>query len=167
MAKPVFATNDVPTATQFNEWLVNVNFARRTSTASISSSTTLTDDSQLFVPIQINAVYVLTMWLIYDGPTAADLKWQINVPSGSSFTGHSHGLIPTAASQQDYQGFPVAHGAANTWGTLGGSASGFVLGTLTTGGTSGNCQLSWAQNTSNATATRIFAPSFLRLDRME
>lgn len=167
MAKPVFATNDVPTATQFNEWLVNVNFARRTSTASISSSTTLTDDSQLFVPVQINAVYTFLMWLQYDGPTAADLKWQINVPSGASFAGHSHGLIPTAASQQDFQGFPVTHGSANTWGCLGGSATGLLFGAVITGGTAGNVQLSWAQNTSNATAVRIFAPSFMRLDRVE
>ncbi len=167
MAKPVFATNDVPTATQFNEWLVNVNFARRTTTASISSSTTLTNDSQLFVPIQVNAVYQLTMWLFYDGSASADLKINIDVPAGSAFTGHSHGLIPTAASQQDYQGFPLVNGSAQAWGCLGGTTSGFLLGCVTTGGTSGNVTLQWAQNTSNATATRIFAPSFLKLDRVE
>ena len=37
------------------------------------------------------------------------------------------------------------------------------MGLLVVAGTAGTFKLQWAQNTSNATATRVFGDSFLRL----
>lgn len=168
MAKPVFATNDVPTAAQFNEWLVNVRFARRTSTASIASSTTLVDDSQLTLPVDVNAVYELMLWLNYDGDAAGDMKIQINLPASATYLGHLQALILAAASQQDFQSFPWSGGVTQVGARgAGASATCFTRGIVTTAGTSGNVTLSWAQNTSSATATRVFVPSYLSLTRME
>lgn len=167
MAAPTWATNDVPTATDFNNWFQNIRFARRTSIATISASTTLVSDTQLTLPVDANATYNLTMVLIYDGATAADLKTQIAVPAGAAFLGDLHALIPTAASQQDFQNFPYADSTATTWGCLGGSAVGRLEGIVTTAGTSGNVTLQWAQNASNATATRLLVNSFMRIVRVE
>lgn len=164
MAKPTFATNDVPTASQFNDWLVNVNYARRTSTATITSSTTLVADSQLTVPVTVNAEYELYLWLTYDGATAGDLKIQLDMPAGATYSGHLQALVSTAASQQDYQAF-TWNGVATPVGCLGGTASCWTKGILITSGTSGSVTLSWAQNAVSGTSTRIFVPSYLSLSR--
>lgn len=166
MAKPVFATNDVPSATQFNSWLVNVLFARRTSTASVTSSTTLADDSQLTLAVEANATYRMTMMLSYDGATGGDLKVNFTMPAGASMLAHVTILIPTAAGQQDYQGFSWT-GSTTTLGCLGGTASGLVVGLFRTAGTAGNLTLQWAQATSSGTSTRIFTDSFIDLRRVE
>lgn len=167
MAAPVWATNDVPTATDFNNWLQNIRFARRTSIASITSSTTMTSDSQLTLPVDANSTYHLDMLLLYDGATAGDLKFQLIVPSGAAFLGAVHGLISTAASQQDYQGFPLADTTPAVVGALGGTIWCRVEGLVVVSATSGSATLQWAQNTSSGTSTRILVNSFLRLTRVE
>jgi hypothetical protein len=165
VAKPVFATNDVPTADQFNQWLVNVNYARATVTQSVTSSTTLTAHSQITVPVQANAEYDLWLWLSYDGATAADMKIQIDMPAGASYSGHLQALVSTAAGQQDFQAFTWT-GGSTIVGALGSAATCWTRGLMIVGGTSGNASLSFAQNAVSGTSTRIFAPSFLRLERV-
>lgn len=166
MPKPVFATNDVPNATQFNEWFVNINFARKTSNESVTSSTTNQADDQLFVPVQANAVYVVTCVLAYTGATAGDMKVLFRVPTSGGFSGMGTILVVGAASQQDIQTLPYGL-ASETWGCLGaGTSYGQVLGLLTTAGTAGDFAIDWAQNTSSATATTIQAGSYLSLLRV-
>jgi hypothetical protein len=166
VTKPTFATNDVPNATDFNEWLVNINFARKTSNESVTSSTTNQADDQLFVPVQANAVYVVLCVLAYTGATAGDLKVLFRVPSGGGFQGMGTTLVVGAASQQDIQSMPYGV-ASEVWGCLGaGTSYGKVDGLLTTAGTAGDFAIDWAQNTSNATPTTIQAGSFLSLLRV-
>lgn len=165
MAKPTFATNDVPSATDFNEWLVNVNFARKTSNESVTNSTTNQADDQLFVPVQANAIYVVQLVVKYSAATAADLKLLFRVPSGGSFEGMGTTLVSSAGSQQDLQSMPYAL-TSEVWGGLGGDSWGRVDGMLITAGTAGDFAVDWAQNASSGTATIIKAGSFLELRRV-
>jgi len=166
MAKPVFATNDVPTAAQFNSWLVNVNYVRKGGTQSISSNTTLQADNDLFVPVEANAIYTVWAMILYGGPAGADLKLLFRTPTSGSFTAMAHSLTSTAAAQTDGQNLPVSGNSSDIYGTLGAGTQLFiVLGTLTTAGTAGNFAVEWAQNTSNATAVQVFGNSFLDLQR--
>lgn len=167
MAKPVFATNDVPTAAQFNSWLVNVNWARKTANQSVTSSITLQNDSELVVPVEANALYKVDCLLLYDGPAAADLKFLFRTPTGGSMTAMANALVSTGSSQQDSQNLPITGNSSEAAGTFGsGTQMLTMLGVLTTVGTSGNFQLEWSQNTSNASATRVLANSFISLRRM-
>lgn len=169
MAKPTFATNDVPTAAQFNDWLVNVNFARRTGTQTVTNSTTLVSDNQLSVPVAANATYVTSLMLVYDSVTAADLKVLLRCPTGATFAGASFSFVVGMASQQDDQIAAFSENASIPWG--GGGAAvilwGRIEGILVTAGTSGNASVEWAQNTANATGTNVRAGSFLDLRRVE
>lgn len=165
MAKPVWATNDVPSATQFNEFLTNINFARKTTNQSVTSSTTNVADLQLFVPVQANAIYVVKCVLNYTGSTAGDMKALFRVPTGGTFSGMGTILIVGAASQQDIQTLPYGL-VSETWGCLGGTSYGMVDGLLITSGTAGDFAIDWAQNTSSATATTIQVGSYLNLQRV-
>lgn len=166
MAKPVYSTGDVPTADEFNQWLVGVNFAYKLVSESVTSSTVIQADDYLFLPVQANAIYTVKLVLSYSAAAAADLKLLFRVPTGSIFTGMGTTLVTGAASQQDIQAMPYGAGS-EVWGGLGaGTQYGMVDGLLRVGGTAGDFAVDWAQNVSNATPTTLNAGSWLKLDRV-
>jgi hypothetical protein len=167
MAKPVWATNDIPTATQFNDWLTNVNYVSKGGTESVTSSTTLQNDDYLFVPVVANAIYTLHAMFLYGGATAADLKLLLRTPTSGSFTGMATGLVVGAATAADNANIPMTGNSSEVFGALGsGTQILTVLGKLVTAGTAGNLQVEWAQNVSSGTATQVFGNSFLDLRRV-
>lgn len=168
MAKPVFATNDVPTAAQFNSWLVNVGYAYKTANENVTSSNTLqVDDELVGVAVEANAHYHLVLQIGYSGAAAADLKVLIRTPTGGVFKGMGLAVTSSGASQMDVQSFPYLANASEVWGILGaGTTWGRVEGILVTSATAGTVQIEWAQNTVNATPTVVEAGSFLSLRRL-
>lgn len=169
MAEPVFAAGDVPTASQVNEWFVNVNWARKPVNESVTSSTTLQSDDHLFVPVQANAAYFMTCVIKYDGDSAGDIKVLFRLPTSATLNGLGNTLIGGAASQSDNQNVPYVENASNIWGCLGTGTTlyGMVSGLVLTSSTAGTVSVEWAQNTSSATATRVLIGSFLDLARRE
>jgi hypothetical protein len=168
MAVPVWATNDVPSASDFNVWLTNILYARKTADTSRASTTTVTDDPHLTVPVAINSEYQFELMLNYDAVTAADLKYQINTPAGCSFAAAEHSLTSVAASPSDDLLTPRS---INGDGPAGGLGAGticalHVMGVLVVGGTAGNCKIQWAQNTSSGTSTILKTNSFMVLRRV-
>lgn len=167
MAKPVFATNDVPSAAQFNSWLVNGNFARMTSNQPVTSSTTLVTATDLSIPCEANAIYVMMARLTYSAATAGDMKVLFRTPTSATFQGVGTCFVVGASSQTEVQNLPYGGNASEIWGSLGtGTNWGFVNGLLITAGTAGNFSVEFAQNTSNATSTSINTNSHVWLYRV-
>ncbi len=167
MAKPVWAYNDIPTATQFNEWLTNINFARKSATESVSNSLTLQDDNELLVPIEANAIYLMDSIILYDGPANADLKILFRTPTGGSMSGAATGLLDTASTAGNTVTIPITGNSSNSFGTLGSGTQALIChGMVFTSGTAGNLQVEWSQNTSQASATRVISGSWINLRRV-
>jgi hypothetical protein len=168
MVKPTFSTGDVPSADQVNDWFVNIEYVRKSANESVTSSTTYQDDDQLLLPVEANATYEVTVGLRYDATTAADIKIRIVGPSGYSFGAFLSRLHPDATSSADASVVWIIGGGTDALGGLGIGTDGaaFLQGTMITTGTAGNCQLQWAQNASSATATTLFAGSYMRLLRV-
>lgn len=148
-----------------------VLFARKTADESVTSSTTLQDDDHLTVSVSASAVYQIEMALIYDGDqTTGDLKFQFSAPSGSAF---SYGMLSPHTDQTSTTASAVkiteqTLAAASTLGCFGSGTNvvARAFGLLVTGGTSGTFKLTWAQNGSSATATRLRTNSYLIARRM-
>lgn len=142
-------------------------WAIKTSTESVTSSTTLQNDDQLVVPMLANYKYAFEAYLIYDGSTAGDLKAAFTVPSGATlnwtnFAPNSGGtLVDYNAVVQTSSG-ATRNIACNGATVMSCQPKGYVG----MGSTAGNLQLQWAQVASNATATRIFLGSWIRLTRI-
>jgi hypothetical protein len=167
MAVPVWATNDVPSASDFNVWLTNINFAYKTSDTSRASTTTVTDDPHLTVPVAINSVYMVTVMLNYDAVTAADFKYLLNTPAGCTFAALENSMPTTATVPADVI---ISGRSINGEGPAGGLGAGTIVplvvqGLLTVGSTAGSFKVQWSQNTSNATATILKANSYIFLQR--
>lgn len=126
-----------------------------------ASTVTLTADPDLTVAVSANAVYVVKFSLLYKGAATGtgDFKFGFAVPPGATFAGGFLGIAnplgvtvgPVTASSTLVS---YGNGTANPlWCE--------VNATLVTSGTAGSLTLTWAQNTSIATATTLMAGSSL------
>ncbi|MEU4570734.1 hypothetical protein [Micromonospora sp. NPDC023956] len=168
MPAPVYATGDVPSATEVNNWFVNVTYARKTATESVTNSITLQGDDHLTVTVDANTAYEMTCVIRYDGDTTGDIQTGWTLPSGTSWDYIAVGQHTSAVNYADDQ--TAAFGATDTpaFGAIGAgtTCAAMVHGLLVVGGTGGGVQLRWAQRASSATPTRVFAGSYLLLRRV-
>lgn len=124
------------------------------------SNTTLTDDPNLRISVEANAVYLAEMSLVEQAAAGADFSWELGVPNGATFDNYRY-LIPGPA----YDVRATATSTAFATGS-GGNDAVTLWGTLITGGTAGTFALRWAQRVSSGTATILRAGSSMRLTRV-
>lgn len=165
MAPPTWITGQVLTASDVNSWFVPLA-AVKTADQSVTSSTTLVNDTQLLVAVAASATYRLDALIYYTGGTtgSSDLKLGWTVPAGTTITGGADSVAnPLAVAQvfmtQSSVLFSATNGAGNPFPIS-------LWGTVVTSGTAGNLQLQWAQNTSSATSTIVKTASLLTLLRV-
>jgi hypothetical protein len=144
--------------------------AWKTGDETVTSSTVLQADDQLFLPLSTNARYKFESYLIYSGAAtpAGDLKMQFTGPAGAVMNWSNFGANPSGLTQYNVVVEALAAGAPRAVGTNG---AGFKMGaqpkgTLTTGSTGGSLALLWAQNASSATGTVLHANSYISLLRV-
>lgn len=131
-------------------------FAYKAAQTSLSSSTALTADPDLVVALNASTVYEVRMVLANcSGGASGGLSYAFTVPAGT--TGDY------CAVQNSLAGTIQLLDSGSWTATLATNCNAGVLvtGLLITGGNAGNLTLTWAQNTSNATATVVGADSFL------
>lgn len=134
----------------------NSRTVRKTADQSVTSSTTLVNDSHLVLSVVANATYTLFLMCVFSGGTTGDIKFSWGVPSG------------TVLRWVDQTGTSGLAADLDVYSAPGGTTQvGFqIWATVVTSGTAGNIQFRWAQNTSDATATIVRANSHLCLDRV-
>jgi hypothetical protein len=136
-----------------------VKSVRKSSDQTVTSSTTLVNDSQLKFAVAANETYIFQAWLYtYAADGTPDIKVTFTGPSGSTVLWSSSQVIFNAAAATTLT-------SVNPGGT---SADLFVdannraiqlYGTILNGATAGDVQLQWAQNTSSANGTSVKAGS--------
>ena len=132
--------------------------ARKTADQTVNNSSTLVNDTHLVLAVLANEVWVVNAYLMYDSGTIPDIKFAWTVPAGATI---SWGAISsdTGAANWANIGSPVALATTGSmaFSCLGaGTIQGAILtGIAVIGGTAGNVQLQWAQNTANASDTKV------------
>jgi len=137
----------------------------------VTSSTTLQNDDDLFVSVEANAQYDVFLTVFHDseatsgdikfswtGPSGATMNWGVHTPT---LTTTSSTTVPDTNMQVRLINEVVETGGADNTGT-----TMFASGSLTTSSTAGTLQLQWAQQTSNATASTVRAGSKLHVRRV-
>src|SRR5579859_2291920 len=134
------------------------------STQTVTSSTTLQNDTALLVAVLANTSYLFDCDLFYNGGTlgSSDLQWQWAGPSGATLL-YQAVYGDTLGNPQVRQAgtFASVFAAGTAGGGTNRAAS--MSGSLVTGPAAGTLQLTWAQNTSNGTGTTVLAGSALAL----
>lgn len=163
----------VPTADELAA--LSWEFVYKPANTDRASSTTFADDPDLTYQLEANSVYYIRMWIKYAALSAAAIKTQWTVPSGA--TGSRSAVGPE-------QGVDLSAGTSGSGGTgrwgIHGYTTTVIYGTrnsatnlcsaveeatvFTT--SAGTLALSWAQNASNATATRVAQGSIMHVQKL-
>ena len=138
--------------------------ARKASDQSVASSTAFVSDTALTMPVAINESWLFRFLLRWDASIAGDIKISFSLPSGQ-IDAVPFPVATTANAFQDvmWQSLTTTDGQPNSFGA---SGTGLVRimaieGVYTGGVTAGSVTLRWAQNISDATATRVLTNSTL------
>lgn len=144
-------------AARFNQ------IAWKTADETITSSTSFQNDDHLVVALAANAVYLMRLQLMYSAATAADMKTEFSVPSGTTGelkVGAFGSGVAAAADLPNLTDTVIFDGNAL-------DAMAFMFGTVTTSATAGDIRLRWAQQTSNGTGTILRAGSYIEVIRVD
>lgn len=139
---------------------------------SVTSSTAMQDDDELYFPVAAGEVWTAEVDLVYEGITSADIAVGWSLPAGATAVGSAFGLDIAATSSTASARFVAgAVTSGISFLSLGGVGAGVqAVGryriTVTNGGTAGNVRLIWAQRVSQGTATIVKAGSTLIAERI-
>jgi hypothetical protein len=151
-------------------------YLSKSADETVTSSTTLQNDNDLFFSVAANATYYIRAHLDFGGLTAADFKCAYTFPALSDGRKICLGPQSGTTDRQDTTMCTTYHalGTERNYGCMstvagdipneGMFAIEHVL--LQTGANAGTFQLQWAQVTSNATATELRIDSFFMYKRM-
>lgn len=145
-------------------------FARKTADQTIASSTAMTNDSELVVPVIANATYVMKAFISYRALAAAKIKIGWTGPAGATMDWSPVGLdtgVSGFVTGINRAVYTIANAPAVGEAGVAQSVSAGPEGMLITSATAGNLQFQWAQNTSNATGTVVKANSWVFLVRVQ
>jgi hypothetical protein len=142
---------------------------RKTADTNKISDTTFATDPHLTIPMEANRAYSVRGMFLVTSATAADIKCQFTGPAG-----YTHRVVWETWSKATAVGTQLAdsrmtiegeNAAIPTGGSTFSTQSNWIVisGVVITGGTAGNFNLQWAQNTSTASNTTMYANSWLEL----
>lgn len=149
---------------------------RNTSDITVNNTTTQVNVTGLALALDANATYVLDGWIYYETNPTADIKFGVTMPSGAtsvmSWRGPPVGTAPVVNQERINYIDSGAFAPGNY--SLGGDDefTGAVWitaepkGYITTSSTAGTFQVIVAQNTANASNTRVKANSWIRVFRI-
>lgn len=133
---------------------------------SVTSSTVLQNDNELFVPLAANAAYLFRCYLDYEAENANNaFQWAWSGPAGYSLRYTASYLAGgTLLGARTITGSTTKTSDGLGAGAL--MAADMTDGTIVTGATAGNLQLQWSQAISNAVPAIVHAQSLLALWRI-
>lgn len=137
---------------------------------SVTSSTALVNSS-IVVPVEANATYVFAGYIAYDGVFGGGggIKVGLTGPTGWTAMVAFNGPGISGTAPVEYNSTNMTQTQTNAYGTYGTGGNQTTLnpsGFVKTSSTAGNITFQFAQSTSNATSTTIYAGSYLLLTRV-
>jgi hypothetical protein len=134
---------------------------RKSSDQTVTSSTTLVNDSQLKFAVEASATYIFEAWLYtYAADGTPDIKVTFTGPAGSTVLWSSSQVIFNAGGSTTLTVVSAGGTAADLFVDANLRAI-QLYGTILNGGTAGDLQFQFAQNTSSANGTSVKAGSYI------
>jgi len=134
--------------------------ARKSADETVNNSSTLQNDDHLFFAIGASEVWFVQAYLLLDSCTTPDIKFGWTGPGCATMTWGFTAADNSLPSWIGTTGTPPAPLAIGGTVNIPGSGAGTITivsltGIAAGGGTAGNIQLQWAQNTLNASDTKV------------
>ena len=125
----------------------------------VTSSSTLQDDDELKVALSANKTYGIMLFILLESSFTPDYKHAFTIPSGATITGnHSTAeLYHGNAASGDISADMTASASGTSTATI---SHFLIMGRVIVGGTAGDVQYQWAQDVSDAAATKVLEGSY-------
>lgn len=170
MAMQVFTVGQVLAAADVNEYLVNTRYAAKAADTTRASTTTLTADPDLTLPVDANKSYRLECMIIANSNATANFKLNFTRPSGMNAFGTALGQgLGGFGSGIPYDAQSGLDITSNIPTFAGNAITDFAVqisAVIVSSSTAGSLTLQWAQNTSNAGNTIVRQGSWMLLRRV-
>jgi hypothetical protein len=130
---------------------------RKTGEETVNNSNVLQNDDELLLAMAANEVWSLELFLLFNSSTVADLKLSATMPAGCVGLNNS-------AYNNDAIAITVDENVISALALGGAGASNRLYRAsylIINGGNAGNFQIQWAQNTAEATNTKVLTNSHL------
>lgn len=146
--------------------------AFKTANETVTSSTTLQNDDELFVSVSASTYYKFTALLLWTSGGTPDFKFALSMPASAtargaianwSNAGAAGSLLVNSFTLTDTTAVSIS-GAGTTFSSQGQHT--LVHGYILTSVTAGTVYIQWAQNTSDASNTVVYAGSWLQLQQL-
>lgn len=139
--------------------------AYKSANQSITSNTTLTADSALFVSVVSGVAYEIEAYLLVDSPASSvpDFKWSFTTPGITHCRYNAQTTQNTTVTDNVIASLCTGVGAAIQTDV---NQSGIVVHGTYTPSASGTLTVVWAQNVSDVNAVRLDQGSWLKLTRL-
>jgi hypothetical protein len=170
-----FTAFNGPDAADLNRYPVQIASAIKTVDETVTSSTTLQDDNELFVDVLANTTYWVSALIIYAAATDRDLKCSFSGPSGSSMNWVSDAfassisagnLVNEVSRTLQSLGSTPSPGGNGTNPSVGNNLFFVPRGIFITGANAGTLTFQWAQLASGTPGTIVRADSVLLVRRL-
>ncbi|MBI4010091.1 MAG: hypothetical protein HY361_02775 [Candidatus Aenigmarchaeota archaeon] len=143
---------------------VTSKIVRKSINESVVNSATLQDDDELKFSVGANEVWTFDMYLLFNASFTPSIKWQFTVPSGTALEGTWFGTnAPGSVSNAVW--FFNNNQEQNTQGQTNDVLL-KIYGVVVAGGTAGNIQFQWAQNTATTRGTAVLQNSAIIATRI-
>lgn len=146
-----------------------VELVRKSSDESVSASTTLQNDDELFISLSTGEVVAFDVTIFIDSTSGTpDFVGGFTVPSGATlYWSPTAGVSIGPANAVNQRDVITTSGDVVVWGT-GTTAPrvGTISGVVANSSTTGNLQFQWAQAVSDAAAVTVKTNSFLKAHRL-
>lgn len=137
---------------------------------SVVSSTVQQNDNELFFPVAVNEIWFFQLQIIYvadASSTTGKIQFDFTIPSGARIAYSSVGRDGSGTTLSGTYAGNTSTAASTVVGSHGGAGASLMVVMISghisnsQNPVSGNCQLRWAQQTNDATATTVKAGSQL------
>lgn len=144
--------------------LVTDTYIVKAADETLNTNASAQDDNELIVPVSANSTYMITAMVLYNSPTTADFRYNFSLPAGASgYKSTSHAPLSTTACS-DTSTTTINNSITSVDNNVGGAGAVCALritGTVIVAGTAGNVTFQWAQATSDAGTTTVYANSWI------
>ena len=139
---------------------IDEHYIRKASDETVNDSSTYQNDDDLKFAVGTNETWLAIFVIRFTTGSTPDIKFQLSIPSGTS-GGLFSGIALDGTTYASFFGSVAVRGPG------GAEATAVIHVTLRTSGTGGNAILQWAQNTANASDTKVLADSSLMAWRLD